>query len=153
VGLVTLFAVLPAALAAGLPLLSTSNAISYYTQTGVSLSAPFPVDSSWGPSVVAGKGGAVRLAWPRLRPLGGTMEYDVLRAPATQPVICDATGGGAQCRLNAVVVSAIRGTSFVDHPPAGRWTYRIAAVASWIDDPTAGNIFVAGPPATVAVTR
>jgi hypothetical protein len=153
VGLVTLFAVLPAALAAGLPLLSTSDAISYYTQSGASLSAPFPVDSSWRPSVVAGKGGTVRLAWPRLQPLGATMEYNVLRAPGTQPVVCDTTSGGAQCRLNADIVSAIKGTSFVDHPPAGRWTYRIAAVASWIDDPTAGNIFVAGQSATVAVTR
>ena len=147
--LVTLFAVVPAALSA-LPRLSNSDTISYYTQTGASLSAPFAVDSSWHTSASA-SGGAVRLTWRRLHPLGGTMDYVVLRAPASQPIVCDVTGGGAQCRLNAQVVAAIHGTSFVDHPPAGKWTYRISASASWIDQPDAGNIFVAGTPATVTV--
>ena len=77
------------------------------------------------------------------------MDYIVLRTPASQPIVCDATSGGAQCRLNAATVAAIRGTSFVDKPPAGRWTYRVGAVASWIEDPTAGNIFAVGTPATI----
>jgi hypothetical protein len=147
-GLVTLFAIVPAALAAGLPLLSSGDTISYYTQSGVSLSAPFPVDAGWHAAAVATPGG-VRLSWPRIRPLGGTMDYIVLRAPANQPVVCDATSGGAQCRLNATTVVATRGTSFVDKPPSGRWTYRVGAVASWIEDPTAGNIFAVGTPATI----
>jgi len=81
------------------------------------------------------------------------MDYIVLRAPAHEPIVCDATGGGAQCHLNADTVTATRGTSFVDNPPVGRWTYRVGAVASWIADPTAGNIFQVGPPATITERR
>jgi hypothetical protein len=150
--LVTLFAIVPAAFAAGLPLLSSSDTISYYTQTGASLSAPFPVDTAWRP-VVAAVRGAVQVRWLKLRALGGTMDYVVLRAPANEPIVCDVTSGGAQCRLNAETVSATPGTSFVDKPPAGRWTYRVGAVASWIEDPTAGNIFTVGPPVTITARR
>lgn len=150
--LVTLFAIVPAALAAGLPLLSSNDTISYYTQTGASLSAPFPVDTAWRPVATATRG-AVQVSWPKLRPLGGMMDYVVLRAPANEPIVCDATSGGAQCRLNNETVSATAGTSFLDKPAAGRWTYRIGAVASWIEDPTAGNIFVVGPPVTITARR
>jgi hypothetical protein len=149
--LVTLFAVVPVALAAGFPLLSKTDTISYYTQTGTVLSAPFPVDSSWHVSAVPGAH-AVHLRWRRLSPLGGTMDYVVLRSP-TRDVTCDQTGGGAQCRINAGIVAAIHRTSVVDHPPAGTWIYRIAASASWINDPSAGNIFVVGTPLTVTVPR
>jgi hypothetical protein len=58
------------------------------------------------------------------------------------------TSGGAQCRLNAGILAAIHGTRYVVKS-AGESTYRIAAVASWINDPTAGNIFVVGPPVTI----
>jgi hypothetical protein len=146
-----LFAVVPAALAVGLPVLSKTDTISYYTQTGVSLSAPFPVDASWRPTVTLAAGGTARIAWTRLAPLGGVMDYNVLRAPAKSTFVCDATGGGAQCRLTGAIVTATRGTSFVDHVGPGRWTYQVAAVASWINDPAAGNIYVAGPPVTVTV--
>ena len=152
-GLVTLFGAVPLGLAAGLPLLSSSDTLSYYTQTGPSLSAPFPTDPGWRPTVTAAAGGIVRISWKRLAPLGGTMDYNVLRAPGVQSVICPVTGGGAQCRLNTTVAAATRGTSFVDRPPAGRWVYRVVAVASWINDPTAGNIFVAGSPVTITVRR
>ncbi len=47
--------------------------------------------------------------------------------------------------------STARATSTT--PRSGRWVYRIAAVASWIHDPTTGNIFVAGPPVTVKVPK
>jgi hypothetical protein len=114
----------------------------------VSLSAPFPVDTSWRP-LVTSVHGAAHVSWPQLHSIGGTMDYLVLRAPAGDPVVCDATSGGAQCRLNALTIDATPGTSYVDEPPAGRWTYRIGAVASWTKDPTAGNIFAVGPPVTI----
>jgi Dolichyl-phosphate-mannose-protein mannosyltransferase len=150
-GLATLFGVVPLALAAGLPRLSNSDTISYYTQSGPSLSAPFPVDNSWR-SKVHRAAGSLRITWRPVHVLGGTMNYIVFRAPEHQEVFCDVTGGGAQCRLTGTIVDATRGTSFVDTTP-GRWTYRVAAVASWIDDPTAGNIFVVGPPLTITVPR
>jgi hypothetical protein len=145
--LVTFFSIVPACLALGLPTLKNSDTISYYTQTGASLSAPFPVDSGWRPTVMR-RGRTAILTWPRLAPLGGTVDYQVLGAPASQPIICDQTGGGAQCRLNAGILAAIRGTRYVVDS-RGESVYRIAAVASWINDPTAGNIFVVGPPVTI----
>lgn len=150
--ILVLFFVVPVALAAGLPALSNSDTISYYTQTGASLSAPFGVDAGWKPSVVV-HGRRVVVSWRALRPLGAAMGYNLLRAPAGQELTCDATGGGAQCILNGTVISATHATQFVDAPPKGRWTYRVLAVASWTNDPTAGNIFVAGTPITVDVTR
>ncbi|MDE3189684.1 MAG: glycosyltransferase family 39 protein [Acidobacteriota bacterium] len=146
--LLTLFAAVPIALAAALPVLENSDTISYYTQTGSSLSAPFAVDSGWRPAATVGRGG-VSLTWSRLDPLGGTMDYVVLRAPASRAIVCDQTAGGAQCRLNATPVDATHGTRFVDHIGAGRWTYRIGAAASWINDPTAGDIYVVGRAVTV----
>lgn len=148
----TVFCAVPLGLAAALPVLSTSEAISYYTQTGPSLNAPFTVENTWHPAVTR-RGNAIRLSWNPLQPRGGTMGYRVLRAQVQQAVVCDTTGGGAQCRLNGAVVAATNGTSFTDHPGPGRWNYRIAAVASWIDDPTAGDIFVAGAPVDVTVPK
>jgi hypothetical protein len=150
-GLATLFGIVPVALAAGLPLLSNDDTISYYTQTGASLSAPFSVDGSWRATAHRRPGG-IRLTWRPLHALGGRMDYLVMRAPAGEEVFCDVTTGGAQCRLTGTIVGTTRGTGFVDTTP-GSWTYRVAAVASWIDDPTAGNIFTAGPPLTVSVPR
>lgn len=148
----TLFCAVPLGLAAALPVLSKSDTISYYTQTGPSLNAPFTADGAWRPAVTR-RGDAIELSWSPLKPLGGAMGYRVLRAPVQQAVVCDTTGGGAQCRLNGAVVAATNGTSFTDHPGPGRWDYRVAAVASWIDDPTAGDIFVVGPPVDVTVPK
>jgi len=148
----TLFCAVPVGLAAALPRLSTSDTISYYTQTGASLSAPFDVDNGWHPTITR-SGGTVHLSWSPLTPLGGDMGYRVLRSPAEQPLICDVTGGGAQCRLNATVVAATKGTSFIDHVGPGSWNYRVAGVASWINDPTAGDIYVVGTPITVTVPK
>jgi Dolichyl-phosphate-mannose-protein mannosyltransferase len=147
---VVVFCALPVGLALGLPLLSQSDTISYYTQTDASLSAPFPVDAGWRPHV-ARRPGSVRLHWRRQHALGGTLDYVVLRSPADATFVCDETKGGAQCRLTGTIVDATRGTSFLDHPPAGAWNYRIGAVASWINDPTAGDIYLAGSPVDVTV--
>jgi hypothetical protein len=92
VGIVTLFAVVPIGLAAGLPTLKNSDKLTYYTQDGVSLSAPFDLDQSWRPHVTEA-GGLVTLKWPELHSVGGHMNYVVLRAPINNTIACDATGG------------------------------------------------------------
>jgi hypothetical protein len=151
-GLVTLFGIAPLALGAGLPRLSNGDTISYYTETGTSLSAPFGVVDELRPGTHRGAG-SVRLTWNALHPPGGTMNYQVLRAPAGSEISCGTTGGGAQCALTGAIVSATRTRSFLDKPPPGTWIYRVAAVAGWTNDPTAGNIFVVSPPVTVTVRR
>ncbi|MFL5912547.1 MAG: glycosyltransferase family 39 protein [Gaiellaceae bacterium] len=149
-GLTTLFGVVPMALAVALPTLKNSDTLTYYTQTGTHLSAPLNVDAGWR-ATASQSDRRVRLAWPRLQPIGGTMNYVVLRAPASNAVACDVTGGGAQCRLLGDIVDYTNATSFDERVPPGRWEYWIGAKASWIDDPTAGDIFVASPPVVVTV--
>lgn len=152
--LTTVFVVVPAALSASLPLLPNNQTLEYFQQitetTG--LSAPFGVDHAW--HAAAGRrGNRVRLAWARLDPPGGTMDYLVIRAPAKEWLFCDVTSGGSQCRLLGSIIATTRGTSIVDRPPPGSWVYRVGAVASWISDPTAGDIYVVGTPVRVTVRR
>ena len=73
----------------------------------------------------------------RVRPPAAPWFYHVFRAPASQPVTCDATDGGAQCRLTCTTVAATstaRATSTTLRP--GQWRYRIAAAANWLNDPS-----------------
>jgi hypothetical protein len=149
-GIVTLFAIVPIALATALPTLKNSDTLTYYTQSGTHLSAPFNVDSGWR-ATASPHGGVVHLAWHTLRSIGGKMNYVVLRAPANNAVACDVTGGGAQCRLLGTIVDYTNTTSFDERLPPGRWEFWIGAKASWIDDPTAGDIYVVSPPAVVTV--
>lgn len=151
VAVVMLFGIVPIALAAGLPTLKTTDTISYYTQPS-GLSAPFGVDTGWRVRLTH-TGGRVAITWPAQHPIGGTMNYVVLRAPEDDDLYCAPTHGGAQCQLLGKQVKATRGTSFVDHVGAGTWNYRVAAVASWIDDPTAGDIYVISKPLNVTVSR
>jgi hypothetical protein len=146
------FGVAPLALAATLTPLPRKQTLEYYTQitTNTGLSAPFGVDGAWR-AAISRDGQRLRVTWPRLHPLGGTMGYLVIRAPANDWLYCDVTGGGSQCRLLGSVIAATKGTSIVDRPPPGTWVYRVAAVASWIAEPTAGDIYVVGRPVRVTV--
>jgi hypothetical protein len=152
-GLVTLFAVVPIGLAAALPTLKTTDKLSYYTQDGVSLSAPFDVDNGWRPQVNQ-SGGLVTLQWNGLRSIGGHMNYVVLRAPINATVACDATGGGAQCRLLGAIVDYTNGKhAYRERPGPGVWQYRVGAKASWLNEANQGDIYVVSPPVDVKVTR
>jgi hypothetical protein len=150
VGLVTLFAVVPMALSA-LPRLSQSDTLLYYTQSGTSLSAPFAVDKAWRPTIDQ-IGGFVTLQWPELRSIGGHMNYVVLRAPINATTQCDATGGGAQCRLLGTIVDFTNGKhAYQERPGKGVWQYRVGAKASWLNDATQGDIYVVGPPVAIKI--
>ena len=150
-GLVTLFAVVPVALAAALPTLKNSDKLVYYTQDGASLSAPFEVDDAWR-AQVSQVGGFVTVQWPGLHPAGGHMNYVVLRAPINAAVACDATGGGAQCRLLGTIVDYTTGKhAFQERPGPGVWQYRVGAKASWLNEANQGDIYVVGPPVDVKI--
>ena len=150
-GLVTLFAVVPVALAAALQPLKNSDKLVYYTQDGVSLSAPFAVDNAWRPQL-SEVGGFVTLQWRGLHALGGHMNYVVLRAPINATVACDATGGGAQCRLLGAIVDYTNGKhAFQERPGPGVWQYRVGAKASWLNEANQGDIYVVGPPVDVTI--
>ena len=78
-------------------------------------------------------GGTVTLRWPSERPSGSGVSYGVFRdRPGTlscRPV----TGAAAACTypgLNQIGSVTEAHTSWTDHPPAGRWVYRVALSSS-----------------------
>jgi hypothetical protein len=56
----------------------------------------------------------------------------------------------SDCRLEMNVIGESRTTSFVDHPPAGPWVYRVGVVANWLDDPELGDLFLLSAPGRLA---
>ena len=48
-------------------------------------------------------------------------------------------------------LAATRGREYVDHPPPGRWTYRVGLTANWLNDPTLGDVLLLSTPARVTV--
>ena len=54
--------------------------------------------------------------------------------------------GAADCRLEMTFIGVTRDHSFVDHPPAGAWTYRIGLTANWLNDPNLGDTMVLSGP-------
>jgi hypothetical protein len=87
-----------------------------------------------------------RLTWtaPSLRT---NVFYRVYRKdPSLNEEECDPRpSGAAYCFVRAVPIHTTRETEFVDaSPPAGA-TYRIGVGANWLDDPTAGDVFVFSP--------
>jgi hypothetical protein len=47
-------------------------------------------------------------------------------------------------------IGVTRGTTFVDHPPAGTWSYRVGVSANWLNDTTLGDVVVLSKPVVVS---
>jgi hypothetical protein len=54
--------------------------------------------------------------------------------------------GASDCRLEMTFVGTTRDHSFVDHPPAGAWTYRVGLTANWLNDASRGDTMVLSGP-------
>jgi hypothetical protein len=90
--------------------------------------------------------------------------YRVFRArpekPAPDPTLAPGRDGirclavarrrANDCRLEMSPIGVSRATSFVDHPPAGPWIYRIGLVANWLDDPSLGDLVLLSGPGRLA---
>ena len=61
------------------------------------------------------------------------------------------SGTSQDCSLFMRQIHATKDLSFVDRPPPGRWTYRVALGANWLDDPARGDLLVVSRPLTVMV--
>ena len=48
-------------------------------------------------------------------------------------------------------LATTRGTEYVDKPPKGRWSYRVAMVANWVNDLELGDVLLVSTPARVTV--
>jgi hypothetical protein len=108
-------------------------------------------------------GGRVLLGWTA--PYRGNVDifYAVLRSRPQYPdpsnpderaveegVSCHPKPAHAaqDCHLYMSRIASVRGTSFADRPPPGRWTYRVALAANWLDDPTGGDLLLVSEPVT-----
>ncbi len=110
--------------------------------------------------------GRTTLSWraPYDGPVG--VYYAVLRARPSYPdpsnpeqrtvsegVACRPRRHGASqdCHLFMRQVGATKELRFVDQPPAGRWTYRVAIGANWLNDPARGDLLLVSKPVTLTV--
>jgi hypothetical protein len=111
-----------------------------------------PVSSEIAPRASA-EGDAVRLSW-RPRPASATrVFYRILRSQTQGAAFCAGRPENAadDCQIYMEAPAATHGTSFLDRPGPGTWTYRIGVSANWLDDFKYGDVYVVSDPVTVVV--
>jgi hypothetical protein len=82
------------------------------------------------------------------------MTYTIYRKPesAGADVACGPVPHAPDlCELFSDKAGTSRTTTFVDHPGAGAWIYRIGATANWLDNPDFGDVYLFARPLTVRV--
>ena len=142
------FAAAPLAVIAATPQLQDNGTKA--VRVGDSL---VPVSGSVAPEASV-NANAVDLSW---QPQGSSrtkLFYRVLRAPKAAGGT--ASCGGRQnasddCRLYMDPVGTAAGTSFVDRPGPGTWTYRVGVSANWLNDFALGDVYFVSRPVTVTV--
>jgi hypothetical protein len=95
--------------------------------------------------------GTVDLRWKDASEGSTRVFYRVLRTKGPTDVACLPSSGTTNCYFSGKPLRTVRGTSVVDDPPPGKWTYRITVAANWLDDPKMGDTFVVSAPVTVTV--
>ena len=48
-------------------------------------------------------------------------------------------------------LGATNGTTYLDRPGSGEWTYRVGVSANWLNNPAYGDVYVVSPPVSVKV--
>jgi hypothetical protein len=96
---------------------------------------PANIDIGLGASV---QGGRVVLTWRSQSSFGGPVFYRVWRL-RHDGLTCPPVPGGRVCDLKMPEVGTTHATSFTDRAPSGRWTYRVAVAANWLNDPAYGD--------------
>lgn len=137
-------AVVPlAAIAAASPVKGPNPAAAALSQM------PIPIDVDLGVSAKVSADG-VSIAWRKQSPLGGPVFYRVLRGKE-DAITCPTAAAAEMCTLSMPEVGVTRDPAFVDKPPRGRWTYRVAVAANWLNDPAYGDVYFIGTPVSVVV--
>ena len=81
---------------------------------------------------------------------GGPVFYRVWRGRANG-LTCPPTPGARLCKLVLPEVGVAKTGRFVDLAPRGRWVYRVALAANWLDDPQYGDPYLVSRPVSVIV--
>jgi hypothetical protein len=147
------FGLLPILLFAAFRPLHGTHEVKYFDEHVI-----VPVDSGFTADVGRGGGGEL-VTWKPPSSGAAHVFYRVYRArpvvPAPDPTLppgrdgirCTPTSGASDCRLEMQLLGTTRATSFVDKPPAGPWTYRIALTANWLNDQSGGDVLLLSAPA------
>jgi hypothetical protein len=91
-------------------------------------------------------GRRVMLRWKGASQGDTALFYRVLRFRGTPDVTCPPREGAAsQCSVVVKRELTTRGTSLVDRPGPGEWSYRVGVGANSVDDPRLGDIFLISP--------
>ncbi|HET9674300.1 MAG TPA: hypothetical protein VFP31_05760 [Gaiellaceae bacterium] len=121
-----------------------------------------PIDNSFRATVTPVEGG-VQLEWPAYVGSHANTFYVVYRSPleytfpatgrrVSEGLMCSDTAGGATgCSLEMTEVGRGRDPRLFDRVPRGRWTYRVAVAANWLDDADQGDTFVVSAPLNISV--
>ncbi len=103
---------------------------------------PIPTNVDLGASAEV-HAGQVTLRWRDERPAGGPVFFRIWRGHA-DGLGCPVHRGATICNVTMPEVGVSKTNSFVDHPPPGRWVYRVALAANWLDDPAFGDPYLIG---------
>lgn len=114
---------------------------------GTSMPIPANVDLGLSGSV---SGHRVSLRWDAGEPLGGPVFYRVWRG-TTDGLSCPPASGGRSCNLVLPEIGTTHEGHFIDHAPKGKWVYRIALAANWLNDPHYGDAYLVSRPVTITV--
>ena len=95
--------------------------------------------------------GRVALSWRARHLAGGPVFYRIWRG-RTAGFTCPQQPGARQCNVTLPEVGVSRSATFVDRAPPGRWFYRVAVAANWLDDPAYGDPYEVSRPVAVTVS-
>ncbi len=133
-------AVLPLGAIAALPL-NNDAATPRVAATGFT-NGPVPAQVELGLTAHVNPGGTVTLTWKPQHAAGGPLFYHVYRGPAQwHDYTCASSTGAQQCYVSQLDLGATGAAHFLDHPPAGHWSYRIGVSANWLDDLQLGDVY------------
>ena len=157
-GAAAVFGLFPVLLLLALSPLHDRTAVKYFAENVF-----VPVDNSFTVSVARGGGGEL-VRWRGASTSNTHAFYRVFRVrpekPAPDPTLpagrdgirCLRTGRAraSDCRLEMTPIGVSRTTTFVDHPPAGPWVYRVGLVSNWLDDSSLGDLMLLSGPGRLA---
>jgi hypothetical protein len=110
---------------------------------------PIPVNIDLGLDATV-RGRTVTLHWHGGQPAGGPVFFRVWRGPH-DVFRCTIGTGGKLCNVSLPEIGVARTPEFRDRPAAGRWVYRVAIAANWLNDPAYGDPYLVSRPLVVTV--
>jgi hypothetical protein len=96
------------------------------------------------------RGREVFLEWRGGSPFGGPVFFRVWRG-RRDAFTCPPSSGGRMCNVSLPEIGVTRQPEFRDRPGTGRFVYRVAVAANWLNDPQYGDPYLVSGPVTARV--